>query len=79
MATKAQTKKAEVKSNVEEISISEALSNKLISLVQQREMANKGIEEAILTILEAKEIDYKDKQIDMSEDFKKIIITTTKK
>ena len=79
MATKAQTKKAEVKLNVEEISISEALSNKLISLVQQREMANKGIEEAILTILEAKEIDYKDKQVDMSEDFKKIIITTTKK
>ena len=79
MATKTQTKKAEVKLNVEEISISEALSNKLISLVQQREMANKGIEEAILTILEAKEIDYKDKQVDMSEDFKKIIITTTKK
>lgn len=75
MTTKNPITKQIDKSQLQEISISEALSNKIIALVQQRENANKGIEDAILTILEAKEIDYNNKDVDMSEDFKKIIIT----
>ena len=72
-------KKVEVESKKSiktiEIDLNESTRNTIISLIQNRDSINAQLENTILIYLDAKEVDAKNKMVDFSEDFKKILIT----
>jgi TolA-binding protein len=57
-----------------EIILTETNINRLKSLQQQIQALNGQVNEVVSIILEAKEIEYKDKKITLSNDFKTITI-----
>lgn len=72
-------KKVEVESKKSiktiEIDLNESTRNTIIALIQNRDSINAQLENTILIYLDAKEVDAKNKMVDFSEDFKKILIT----
>ena len=67
-----ENKKEEVKEVF--VNLNEANSNSLKNKVQSKQIAEEMLNMAILTILETKDIDYKDKAVSISEDFKQLIL-----
>lgn len=71
-----ENKKEEVKEVF--VNLNDANSNSLKNKVQSKQIAEEMLNMAILTILETKDIDYKDKNISISEDFKQLILISKK-
>ena len=67
-----ENKKEEVKEVF--VNLNEANSNSLKNKVQSKQIAEEMLNMAILTILETKDIDYKNKNVSISEDFKQLIL-----
>ena len=58
-----------------EVDLSENTRNSIVSLMNQRDAINSQIEGTLLVYLDAKGIDARNKEVDFSEDFTKIIVT----
>lgn len=58
-----------------EVEFNENTRNSIVSLMQQRDSINSQIESTLLVYLDAKGIDARNKVVDFSEDFTKIIVT----
>ena len=58
-----------------EVDLSENTRNSIVSLMNQRDAINSQIEGTLLVYLDAKGIDARNKVVDFSEDFTKIIVT----
>ena len=71
-----ENKKEEVKEVF--VNLNEANSNSLKNKVQSKQIAEEMLNMAILTILETKDIDYKNKNVSISEDFKQLILINKK-
>jgi hypothetical protein len=58
----------------QEVVLSESNTNRFKQLSEQARAINAQLSEIASIILDAKEIDYKDKQVKLSDDFTKIIV-----
>jgi len=61
------------------IELNEKNQQRIKQLLAQRDQVMQALNETIILILDAKDVDYTDMQIDLSEDFKQIILTEKEK
>jgi hypothetical protein len=62
-----------------QIELNEKNQQRIKQLLAQRDQIMQALNETIILILDAKDVDYTHMQIDLSEDFKQIILTKKEK